>query len=138
YNFSQENDDISNIFYPALNTKIGAEFRFGTFRARGGFAYLGSPYKEVSMKNIEDVYTPSDNTAIENTYKLQYSLGIGFRGENFFLDIAQVFQTHEVPYNLYDDPNGAYQYNPNMAIASNVTELSSLLSRTMVTVGFRF
>jgi len=70
FSFS-ENNQIINRFQTAYNFRSGIEFRFGKFRARGGFSYLGDP--------VEDQLDQSQMIA---------TLGGGMRTKNYFVDLG--------------------------------------------------
>ena len=66
------NDQVETQFKSAMNYRLGVELASGAFRIRGGFHMNGSPYGEDT----------------ESTYFTGYTLGIGHRGESFFIDAA--------------------------------------------------
>lgn len=95
YNFNSQykneesirNSTIKNTYQAASNIRVGVEARMNTFFLRGGFGYFGSPYKN----------------SISNTNRLDFSGGIGFRGNKFFADIAfvhSVYDQYVTPYTL--------------------------------------
>lgn len=126
--FADENSYFANNIYAAINSKTGFELRNGPFRLRGGFGYIGSPYKEISTEYLKDL------NDLKSTSSLLYTAGVGFRTENFFVDFAYVYQDYEEIYNLYtdwDNSNSSYYVdNPSL--------LESINTRFMLTVGFRF
>jgi len=84
------NQNISAIYGTTNNIRIGAEFKLEAFRIRGGYAIYGSPFK----KGV----TFSTNNKRENL-----SLGLGYRGDNFFFDMAYIrtqSKNAESPYTL--------------------------------------
>lgn len=95
YNFNSQyknqesvrNANIKTAYQAASNLRVGIEARMNTFFLRGGFGYFGSPYKN----------------SINNTNRLDFSGGIGFRGAKFFADIAfvhSVYDQYVTPYSL--------------------------------------
>ena len=112
YDFYDENSSISNNYTKTHNARIGTEFRFGHFAMRAGFGYNMSPYAD----NIND------------GEKFTYSGGMGFRDENFFLDLAYVrSETHE-EYYLYGSENVNVKPANNKLITNNL----------LLTLGFRY
>lgn len=114
YSYANENTNIQNNFKSTYNLKLGAEFKFGDFAVRGGYGFYGSP-----DKNNSDLSTNS------------YSGGLGYRGENFFIDfgytLAQTKYTHTL-----------YSYIQNNANVDVNSKINSNTGRYLMTVGFKF
>jgi len=111
YDFSVENQDISNIYRNNINWKFGAEFRFEPFYVRGGFGYYGSPYVKDELN--------------EDAYSLMYSGGFGFRDKNFFIDFALSNTKRNESLLLYQT------VEEDAKLTSNTTRITT-------TIGFRF
>jgi len=89
YNYYNENESIKNALKTASNIRIGAEYRVKSFYFRGGFGYYGSAYEQDEMnKNLS--YT-------------SLSLGLGFRQQNFYFDLAFANMSSTMKYLMYDD-----------------------------------
>lgn len=95
YRFSNEykddqnarNEVIKSTFQAASNFRIGIEGHMDQFFARAGFGYYGNPYKNGGS----------------NASRKDFSIGIGFRTDRFFTDVAFVhmqYDQNEVPYVL--------------------------------------
>src|SRR5690606_37845697 len=67
------NESVSNTLQGATNLRLGAELGYDMFKLRGGMYQFQSPFKN-ETKNAR-----------------QYSVGVGFRGESFYLDFALLF-----------------------------------------------
>ncbi len=81
------NDNISKELDQALNIRLGAEYALKKFRFRAGIALNGTPYANDNITN--------------NTY----SLGLGIRDQNYYIDFAyKLFRENEgfLPYVLDD------------------------------------
>jgi hypothetical protein len=89
YNYYPENQDIRNILKPSSNIRLGAEFRFNMLYLRGGYGYYGKAFKQ--------------GEANEKTHTNSYSLGLGFRQQNFFFDLAYNNTANSQKYYMYDD-----------------------------------
>jgi len=109
--FADVNQKMSNIYKLTSTIRAGAEIVLKPVYFRGGFAFYGSPYKN----DIPGV----------NTYNLMYTGGIGIRSEKVFFDIAGVWRTDELKYQLYEeDAYGAV--------------ISGLRTNFIATLGFKF
>jgi hypothetical protein len=110
YVFTPDNDAINKGLRATNNIRAGGELRLGSVFVRGGYAYYASPY--ASSEDNKDA-----NTNI-------YSTGIGFRKDNFVLDLSYSYLTRNQKYSMY----------PGASLAS----LSNNTSNFMATFGFKF
>lgn len=109
--FSGDNDYITRIYKPALNYRIGGEYRLDKYRIRAGYNYMGDPYNNVDKLN-------RSVSAI--------SAGAGYRGKAFYTDLASV-------YSVYKSLTSPYTFNPTPIANIDNHRLSFILS-----VGFLF
>lgn len=106
------NGEIQNIFQSAVNLKLGTEFVLKKqYRVRAGYALLGNPYV--------------NNTGIFDSNQL--SMGVGYRKDNFFVDLAYV---HRMGSEFYQ----AYAQESSSPMLEN--DLSS--DNILLTVGVKF
>jgi hypothetical protein len=89
--YNDLNAIIKERFRPAFNLRLGGELKFKTIMGRAGFAYMGSPYANSSLKGT----------------RMLLSGGLGYRNAGMFVDLtyqhALIKQSH-VPYYLEDKP----------------------------------
>lgn len=85
------NDQISSELNSGMSFRVGTELAYQKFRLRLGAALDQSP---IISKTIYDS-------------GLSYSLGIGFRGDSFYIDAAYRIQNRKIQYSPYFllDPN---------------------------------
>lgn len=86
------NADVDTRLQGALNVRLGAEMALDIWRIRGGYMMYGSPYEGDSKFNTG------------------FSLGAGFRGNKFYVDLAYVRRGFDQIYQVYqiddvDKPN---------------------------------
>jgi hypothetical protein len=117
FDLDDQNELIQDIYRENINIKLGSELRFGNTYLRGGLAYFGSPYAQ-----------QEDNT---DAFRLNYSLGVGFRDKKFFFDVAYQFNT-------YDERQ--YQYSVYVwdVLYEPAANLDTKTHRLTTTIGFRF
>jgi hypothetical protein len=111
YKYLNENRAIREKYTEANNIRIGTEWKIHPLSIRGGFAYYSSPYKRGSGNNGS---------------RIDYSAGIGFREENFFLDFAFVYSQIKENYYFYKVPS----IDPSVNTSTNISAL--------MTLGFKF
>ena len=103
---------IKNTYKGAINARVGAEVKLGNLMFRTGVAYYGSPYKNATY----------------DASKLNLSLGVGYRADNWFTDIAYIHSNQkykEQPYTLS---------NKSVPFA----EIKNSTSNVVLSVGFKF
>lgn len=112
--FTEDNDDIRDIYKPALSYRIGAEFRKDIFRVRAGYGIQTNTYHE----SID-----ADNTITS------ISGGLGVRTKTFYIDLA-----------LVRSASKTYQYQPySFSDGSGpVANLKDKALNGLLTVGFIF
>ena len=104
------NEEIGKQLTSANNIKIGTEIGYQEFRLRGGYNVIYSAY------NGED--------EVSNAW----SIGTGFSGDNFFLDVAYRRSSSDTGYNPY------YVLDSERDPLANI---NSTRGRVVMTVGFR-
>ncbi len=109
---SKLNSQISEELTAVSNLKCGAEFRYGPFSFRGGYATYGNPYKSASG----------------DFYRRDISGGVGLATNTFYYDLA-------VTNAKYDKNEWLYTDASDKAVVG-----SSTIHRTyvMFTAGFKF
>lgn len=95
FEFDDSNDYIETNFKRQGNLRLGTEWRYGSFYARGGYAIYGSPYK-----NSGDYG--------ETTFK---TLGVGYRDGSFSVDFAYLNSQLSDTYFIYDSDYAAPAVN---------------------------
>ena len=108
-NFQNDlNRQIDNEFSSSLNFRIGGEYVLDAFRLRGGILMYSSPLDQ-----------------FENTNG--FSLGFGYRGDRWFIDVA------------YMNRSNSYNYSPyelNNAVVPSV-DIDTRTSDVALTIGFK-
>jgi hypothetical protein len=89
-NYSNENSNIREMYKPASNLRLGAELRLSNIYLRGGYSYYGKAFK-----------LTADNKNLDYN---SLSFGIGFRQQNFYLDLACTALSSKRLYYMYSDP----------------------------------
>jgi hypothetical protein len=111
YKYMKENKAIREKYMEGNNIRFGTEWKLAPMSLRAGIAYYSSPYKK-SVGN--------DGSRID------YSAGIGFRDENFFMDFAYVLSQTSESYYFYD------------ASITDPSKNNSKSSSVLMTLGFKF
>ena len=108
---SISNDEkfISDNFSVKQKLRLGAELRFGPLYFRGGGAYSTSPYED-KQGNI-----------------VSFSGGLGYRENNFFIDLAFVRSMYQYDYDTYDWPYG-----------NQLAQIDNYFNNFILTAGVKF
>ena len=124
YNFMDENSDITEVYKPAGNLRIGGEFlATSNISLRAGYELYPSVYKSEPF-GVNQPNSDSDLNVI--------SAGLGYRAGGFFFDVAYRYSFVESFDLLYQAPSSEYYPVPEMASFKEVT------NKVMFTLGFRF
>lgn len=105
------NRDIRNQFDEVINIKLGGEYAYEKFRARLGTAFYQDPLVG------------------SNSFSSSYTGGLGFREDNFFIDLAYRWSQDDFTFSPYErdqpmDPK------PNVDVDQTIHHL-------LLTVGFK-
>jgi hypothetical protein len=119
--FGSEESSINQVIKSSLagasNVRVGAEGRLDNFALRLGFGYYGSPYK---------------NTEVMGS-RTDISGGVGFRQNNWYLDLGFVHSQYDQKENPY-----VAVYPAPIGIIAPVASTKSNLNNMAVTIGFKF
>lgn len=107
--FTVENQRIQDKYTSTSNFRLGGEYRLGMLSFRGGYGFFGSPYKS----NVND---GEGNL---------YSLGVGFRTADYFIDFG---------YSSYRMTEDYYLYGTAPANAASVKTTNNTF---MITFGVK-
>lgn len=124
YNFADENSDITDLFQPVTNVRLGGEFRLTeSFSLRGGYELYPSAFKNMAF-GVDQPNAGQNHTVL--------SAGFGYSSGGFFADMA--FRHGEITrYNrLYPEPSSDGFPTPAMAAFDEVS------NKVLFTLGFRF
>lgn len=105
YAFTDENRAIQDQFRPAVNVRLGGEFRYNVARFRVGFAQYGTPIG-ASAQEYLDWQSLEEIRRIDGGRRF-FTFGAGVRQPNFYLDVSLVNQVQETktsPY-TFSDPS---------------------------------
>ena len=106
-----DNDVIADSYQSVFNVRLGGEFRIDQFRLRAGYSHLADPIK--------------DNTFDGSITDL--SLGLGFRDQNYFIDVAVINRTSDNNFSPY-----------SLAADQPVADISNSATSALLTFGFVF
>lgn len=107
-NFANANDAIQTKYRSQRNLRIGGEVRLDPITLRAGYANYGSPF----------------HTSINDGSRQSYSLGLGLRDDDYFMDFAYVMTVYNEDYYLYS--------------GADRTSIEGLHNQFMFTIGFKY
>ncbi len=111
--FDFDNQVIGQLYTNTVNYRLGGEFRHESFRVRAGYNVLANPY---------------DNAIDLDRTISTWSLGLGFRSNSFFVDVAWLSSQGDsayLPYSFQD------RLGP-------VVDLNNQTNNLILTVGLTF
>lgn len=110
--YSESNLDIRNTLKATHNLRFGAEYRLEPFVIRGGFRYEDNPFQS----NL--VFKPDES-------RKTYSLGSGYRSQNYNIDLTYM-------YSEWQNVTPLYESVPSEALVDNKHH------QIMLTVGWKW
>jgi len=119
YNFETENEDLASEVGATGNLRLGAEARLGPLYLRGGYSHHGSAFTEGTLN--------------EDASSNGYSAGLGYRQDNFYIDVAMVWLNSYESYMMYPDDSRAVPEYTSDPVNLNIKD--KYLS---VTLGLKF
>jgi len=119
YNFETENEDLAAEVGATGNLRLGAEARLGPLYLRGGYSHHGSAFTEGTLN--------------EDASSNGYSAGLGYRQDNFYIDVAMVWLNSYESYMMYPDDSRAVPEYTSDPVNLNIKD--KYLS---VTLGLKF
>ncbi|MCB0429508.1 MAG: hypothetical protein H6585_02470 [Flavobacteriales bacterium] len=111
YPFDDENGHIASKHTQAANLRVGTEWRLNPFRFRAGYAHYGNPFS---------------NQVNNDGSRESMTLGAGYRGDGYYVDVAYVY--------TQSSPN-IFFYDPTLVDPASQHLRSHIIA---VTVGFRY
>ncbi|MFD0941586.1 OmpP1/FadL family transporter [Pedobacter boryungensis] len=110
---SSNNADVRNNYKSAVNYRVGAEYKLQNISLRAGYGLNGSPYK-------------SDSDGFFDTK--MYSGGLGYRVNNYYIDLAYQRVEVENSFSPYTLNNGT----------EPVAAIKNTKDNVFLTIGLRF
>jgi long-subunit fatty acid transport protein len=139
YNFEAENQEITNVYNSVGNLRIGGEYRATeALSLRGGFEFFGNPYNS-------PLPDPNDPAKLkiqpnENYSYATINLGLGYRKDNVFFDLAYSFgakTNYTYIYHVYQNDHVFQNDNLNIRDIALPVKYDSLIHELVFTIGIK-
>jgi len=117
YKYVNENRSMRENYTTSHNIRFGTEWRLNDVYFRGGYAIFGSPYK----------------TGINDGKGNQFSIGLGLRQENYYIDFAYVNSNYKEDRYMYWVPGGE-----GLDFITPIANQTFSRQHFMLTLGWRF
>jgi hypothetical protein len=98
--FTADNQSIKTLYHSVFNINTGAEYRKDIYRLRAGLAWYGNPYRNSDI-----------NQSVKN-----FTLGVGFRFESHYFDMAYIHSSYKSAYQPYVLKDGSA---PSVIVKNN-------------------
>lgn len=122
-----ENSTAKEMLKGVSTLRIGAEIKpIPQFAFRVGYNYSSAAFKNTAFKDIASNSINTDTDYANTKSNNNYTLGIGYRGQMFYADLAYLYSTYKEDFYPFDD--GALQK----------TSVTNTRSKVMLTLGLRF
>lgn len=122
-----ENSTAKEMLEGVSTFRIGAEWKvIPQFAFRLGYNYESAAFKKTAFKDLSPNSINTDTDFANKKANNNYTLGIGYKGQSFYTDLAYMYSTYKEDFYPFDD--GALQK----------TNVTNYRSKVMLTVGVRF
>lgn len=134
YYFKQVNVATKDVLKGMHTFKVGAEYKpVDNVAFRVGYNHITSPYQDNAYRTLTYAgpYTETDYTNWKGMDR--FTLGVGFRFDGGYVDVAYQYQTQKGDFYAFDNYNESdhkYTLKP--------TSIKNDRSQLMATIGFRF
>lgn len=102
------NQDIKDYFQAANSLRLGVEYRLTPqFSVRAGYAWQSSAVKSEAADGDIQIYTTGcDPSYTFNKTTNQFSVGLGYRYQSWYIDAAYVYRKRDGEYHAFTDWDG--------------------------------
>ena len=127
YEMGWEND-LAKMMLKGVNTfRIGAEWKvIPKFAFRVGYNYESAAFKNTAYKDLSPNSINTDTDFANRKANNNFTLGIGYRGSNFYADLAYMYSTYDEDFYAFNDA------------ALQKTKVTNDRSKVLFTLGYRF
>ncbi|MBF0596713.1 OmpP1/FadL family transporter [Faecalibacter rhinopitheci] len=98
--FNLDNSFIDQYVNNSSEIRVGGEYRIDKFKARLGYNFIESPYKDINL-DIADVNNIVSSTTLSKPFVgdiNRFSAGLGYDFGGFYIDAAYQYQTQKAEY----------------------------------------
>lgn len=101
--YDVQNEEISYNLKKQHTVRVGAEYMWGKLAFRAGYNYISSPFSTDAYKCIDSTTISETSTEYMNRFsKNIFTLGAGYTGKSWYLDLAYMCQLQKADFYPYD------------------------------------
>ncbi|MDR0745099.1 MAG: TonB-dependent receptor [Mediterranea sp.] len=116
--------------------RMGAEYKFvPEFALRAGYSLSTSAYKDIAFKELPENSVITDTDYANTKAISNYTFGFGYRGKNFYADLAYRYNTYKEDFYAFYDADVDHQYYENRLPK---TYMKNNNHQVLMTLGTRF
>lgn len=142
--YTDINGDIGNYYKAVSILRFGAEYRLTpSWSVRAGYQLQTSPSTNAALEGSTMVYTSGpDDTETTPSYSFDrathyFSLGLGYRYKNFYLDAAYVNKRRESTWEAFTPNSYTDAGFPQRPVAP-VSKITASSNQIVISAGFKF
>ncbi len=127
YDMDFENQTAKAYLKGVHTLRVGGEYKVvPEFALRAGYNFTSAAYGENAYKDLPSNSINTDTDFANAKSKSDYTLGIGYRGDMFYADLAYKFSTYKSDFYAFD------------TVGLNKTDVTNTRSQVLLTLGMRF
>lgn len=138
YEMEYETNEAKLCMKGIHTVRVGAEYKvIPQFAFRLGYNYASTAFKEDAIKAIPTNSIMTDTGFSNPKSRSNYTVGIGYRGNLFYADLAYQFSTYKEDfYAFYNE----FELSPKewTLVTPEATKVTNTRSQVLFTVGMRF
>ena len=124
-----QNEEIGYNMKEQHTARVGAELNLDGFAIRAGYNFSTSPFCSDAYKNMFNAAVTSTSTEFQNRLEKEViTAGCGYRGKNFYFDVAYMLQRQGSDFSPFYDSE---YVNPTARVVNNTQSIVG-------TIGMRF
>ena len=123
----EQTDDIKAMMKGVHTLRAGVEFKLAPeFAFRLGYNHITTSLKDDAYKYIANNSTRTDTEYANPGAKNNYTLGVGYRGQAFYVDMAYQYSTYKEKFYAFDN------------LDLRATDINNNNHKVLLTLGLRF
>ncbi len=127
YDMDFETSTANDYLKGVSTLRLGAEYKvIPQFALRAGYNYASTAFNDIAYKELPPNSVNTDTDYANAKSKSDYTLGIGYRGDMFYADLAYKFTTYKSDFYAFRD------------VELKKTDLTNTRSQVLFTLGMRF
>jgi hypothetical protein len=131
-----ENGTAKDMLKGVSTFRVGAEYKFlPGFAFRAGYSVSSAAFRDIAFKELPENSVITDTDYANTKAISNYTLGIGYRGKSFYVDLAYKYTAHTEDFYAFHDADVDHEHYENRLPKTHVKNNNH---QALMTLGVRF